>query len=139
LHASKTIFYASKLIRNLIFIAYLKNIEPFDFITILSLAEEESCKLGSFLNVVKGALAEWSRHPGSTFQVPGSTSSGSKFLSWVKKIPSPHHTSKHRLRFCPATTMGHWPGTHIGLCDSCVMVGEGFGRGGYLREKVFLY
>jgi hypothetical protein len=106
--------HASKLIRNIIFIVYLKNIEPFDFITILSLVEEESCK----------PLAEWSRHPSSTFQVP--TSSGNEFSGWVKKISSPLYTSKHKLRFCPVTTTGRRPGTYMGLCDICVRVGEGF-------------
>jgi hypothetical protein len=34
----------------------------------------------------------------STSQVPGLIPSGNKFSDWVKKIPSPLHTPKHKLR-----------------------------------------
>jgi hypothetical protein len=80
-------------------------------------------------NIVKGALAEWSRHPSSTSQVSSSIPYGNKFLDWVKKNPlaSPH--AKTQVKALPICGYGTWrrPGTHMGLCGPCVRVGEGFG------------
>jgi hypothetical protein len=69
--------------------------------------------------------------------VPSSNSRGSRFdslweriLALVKKILSPLHTPKHRSKDLPST--------HMGLCDPCVRVGEGFGDFLSLHE-VFFY
>jgi hypothetical protein len=42
----------------------------------------------------------------STSRIPGSIPGGNEFLDWVKKISSPLHTPKHRLRPGPAVVTG---------------------------------